>query len=223
MSVPAELIQRVMAAQNAGSGLLIPEILSGSEMGFMQSVWPQIRSAAALSHVNWGAIGYPNGPALSAPSYAAMAYVWPQVRVAADFSHPNWSLVPVPSSVVAAAMPVPEAPPAAPVPVTPSAAPEPAAPAPPVVQDTPRQNWVPTFPVTSAPAPPVPTYYDAPPPVSMQPIDEETGEPVPLAPVQAGFGVGIPWPMILGLLGLGFVVLGNPLKGRRGSRRRRRR
>lgn len=236
MSVPAHLVQQVMQAQQAGQGgMLIPDILTSQEQAFMQQAWPRIRVAAKFTDINWGAIGLPDPPPLSPVAYAAMQYVWPQVRVAADFSHPRWELHPVPINVLAAAMPIPEAPPETPVPQTPVTTEAPAPPAPPTVlyPAIPPVLSIPTSSFTppamtgggssNTPAPQEPpVYYD---PISREPIEEdaaETGAPVPVQTASI-FGK-LNWPLMIALTVGGFLLFGKPkLPGRSGGRRRRRR
>lgn len=195
----------------------------------MQQVWPRIRVAAKFTDINWGAIGVPDPPPLSPVAYAAMQYVWPQVRVAADFSHPRWDLVPVPINVLAAAMPIPEAPPETPVPQTPVTTAAPVSPAPAVT------TAAPSIPTSSFVAPVMtggssnapaqqesPVYYD---PISQEPIEEdatETGAPVPVQTASI-FGK-LNLPLMIALTVGGFLLFGKPkLPGRSGGRRRRRR
>lgn len=234
----AQILANQQAAAAQGS-LTIPEILDSGEMAFMQRVWPEVRSAAQFSHINWSAHGLPGGPELSPVSYAAIAHVWPQIRVAADFSHPNWSGHPVPINVLQAAMPLPELP-SAPQPVTPAAPPPTQVqPAPPIsVAPVP----VPTLPLpqgpTFVPAPPVsispsvlaPPVIDTSPPQYVPPavwgsgVDDPTQPVSATTPAKAGiFGGLLSMPMILTAAGL--LLFFSLARGARQTpvRRRRRR
>lgn len=75
-------------------GLVASDLFLPSEIAFFQKVWPTVRVAANWTDPNWGSIGYPSGPPISALSNAIMGAVWGDVRRAAQFSDINWSAVP---------------------------------------------------------------------------------------------------------------------------------
>ncbi|RPH75974.1 hypothetical protein EHM76_00400 [bacterium] len=213
--MPGRVIQAM--AQQARGGIPIPEILSTDEMNFMQQVFPSIRSAGNFSHPDWAGLGYPDGPPLSPVAFAAMKYVWPQIRVAADFSHPNWAAIPVPVDILAAAMPIPEAP----------MAPAPAFNAPP------QTSSGPTSPVfnTSMPVIPAgpPSYYQPAGPLSYEPLPGDPDPPygegegeTPIAPVEAGMFGGLSLPMLLTIAGgVLFFSLAKGARSARGGKKRR--
>lgn len=216
---PAKLLERALEAQ----GVTLPEVLSDQEEAFMSKVWPQIRVAARFSDINWGAIGYPNGPELSPASYAAVDYIFPQIRVAADFSHPTWTLHRIPANIIAAALPPPEVEPA-PVVTAAPAPPVPAAPVPPPASS-------PEFSFSTPSTPVAPSYnpFQNYAPSYSEPIPDpsDSSAPKPAGPVKAGLFGGMSWPVLLGLTAAGWLIFGPPklsdFKPHRPRRSRRRR
>ncbi len=94
----------------AGQAVAATQVMTDRDLQILRDVWPQVRSAANWTDINWSAIGMPQGPQLSPAADAAIKHVWPQVHVAARFDDVNWTYHSVPVEKVASLLPVPELP-----------------------------------------------------------------------------------------------------------------
>lgn len=98
------------AAISSGQAVTATSLMSESAKDTLRRVWPWIREQAPFTSINWGKLGLPNGPGLSAAATLGLASVWDNVRQAARFDDVNWNYAAVPIETVAPAMPVPELP-----------------------------------------------------------------------------------------------------------------